>query len=83
MDLQIFYHRLIDHNTDFEYHLYYLCAQITKFTLRILCIGGEIYLDMDKIWRANVYTCINMKQLETDYHLLKVGNNRSINLVIR
>ena len=23
-------------------------------TLKVLCIGGEIHSDMDKIWRANV-----------------------------
>ena len=38
----------------FEYHLYHLYAQLIKFRLKFLHIGGEIYSDMDKIWRANV-----------------------------
>ena len=30
---------------------YHLCAQIIKITWKLLCIGGEIHTDMDKIWR--------------------------------
>ena len=60
-----------------------MCTNNT-FILKFLCIGGEVYSDMDKICSANfvyatpisiICTCINIKQLET--------NNQLFNIYIR
>ena len=47
-----------------RYMVYHLYTQIIKFTLNFLCIGGEIYLDIDKSWRSDVsFLCMLLKYL--------------------